>query len=182
MVNKEEIIEYLKGYIDEKFSEMWESFTESGELTPVVELHFRDDSGKYFGHPLPGAHMFFESEMTKNLLKPFIQKVCKWIQTGEGAPGADTDLVAVVVISDVFYAGYDMKDMTDEQREEFKRNHPRPSQDPNRTEAIMFACSIKEGSLTKVFPYTRNGKIVFGEPRIMEGEKEEGRMISLFPE
>lgn len=181
MVEKEEILEHLKGYIDEKFSVLKEKF-KGQELAPTIELHLREESGEYSILPIPQAHRFFQNDTTKDMLKPFVKTITEHETIKTDWKEMGITLVAVVVISDVFWAHHDISHLDDSERDEFINSRPKPSQDPNRTEAIMFACSLKDDSFTRVYPYTRNGTITFGEPEDMSGGVGEGRMANLFPE
>jgi hypothetical protein len=125
---------------------------------------------------IPGAEWFFRSGDTKNMLPGYIR--VKW---EEYRVKVKQPLLAVMIMSDIWWVVRPIQDMNQEQIEEVATN-TLPRNQPDRKQAISFMVYDKTEGKNYMFEYIREGKhLHWGE--IMEDIKlaDWGRFAYIFP-
>lgn len=181
MITKEELTTGIEETIDTLFPLIEIAVKSGEEIEPQVLLLFETKSGVIETRPVPGVGIFFRNNEMKEKLPGFIRLVRDKLKSEDISEELRGDeLVAVVLISDVFWATEKK-----EEGEELSRNiedYIAPSQRPDRKEAIMFSCHMKGYNFMRIYPYRRGEKIVFEEVERMDGDSGVGRFANLFPD
>ncbi len=136
------------------------------------------------GVDIPNAHVFFQNEYTKRLIKPIVAKA---INTGLSEAAQLTRQlkkqefeyqVAIVVVSDTYFY-----EMPKEEVEKSDYQYVRPSSHPEKKEAIACMVSMKEEDFAEVHPYIKVDEIVLYEQQLdmQNAEKMTGNMVGLYP-
>ncbi len=137
--------------------------------------------------PLPLSN-YFRSTESKTRLKAAIQEVYsflfrvkKWPTVGD----MKVKLLAVVLISDLFYSRYEISKptMTNDEFKKFARDKPMPSADPARKEGLWLMIDRKETYQSIMNGYKRSGnKIEFTKEQIVYDFPIDGILRTLFPD
>jgi len=148
----------------------------NGQLEPKIYFLLL-----YPGHKQPvympiKCSVFFNSEATKELLAGYVRHTWRGI-SGDN-PG--TELIAVCLVSDTWLSKRSIKGMKEAEYLNLAET-VRPSNDPNRREAIVFTICFSDHAEIFTMFYKRNNKKIEYEEAQYADEHVFGRMASLYP-
>lgn len=180
----QEAKEAAKKFIAEKVQQTKAILELSGEVSNTVTiLTYYPLEDRIGTVDIPNTHLYFQNEFTKKLLKPMIartvttgfQEAAKLTKELTGRE-FEYQVLAIIIASDSFYYS---KPKEEAERENFIK----PSQHPDRKEALVFAVSTKEEDFAEIHPYVRVDEMILFEQVDFPNETPgiAGNMVGLYP-
>lgn len=149
------------------------------EDEPTIHLIIEGQTEHVEAVKLPGAEHFFTNDSMKNLLPEYVESMYlgaeDWYKTHVSRK---ISLLAVVMTSEAWMSSYGEADCPNG---ELPLGAKRPSEDPNRKEAIIISVSKESYSLMRTIHIERKPEgIEFGEDTGFV-ETGGGKLASLYP-